>query len=58
MESMGRKKPPPRRSCTPEFKAEIVELCHRGNRYLRLVFANEPAKRLTDLRDRFDTALS
>jgi hypothetical protein len=29
-----------------------------GDRYLRLVFANEPAKRLTDLRDRFDTALS
>jgi len=29
-----------------------------GSRYLRLVFANEPAERLTDLRDRFDTALS
>jgi hypothetical protein len=30
----------------------------RGDQYLRLVFANEPAERLTDLRDRFDTALS
>jgi len=28
-----------------------------GSRYLRLVFANEPAARLNDLRDRFDTAL-
>ncbi|MDK0517614.1 hypothetical protein [Streptomyces sp. ML-6] len=27
MESMGKKKPRPRRSFTPEFKAEIVELC-------------------------------
>jgi transposase-like protein len=26
MESIGSKKPPPRRSFTPEFKAEIVEL--------------------------------
>jgi transposase len=32
METMGRKKPRPRRSFTPEFKAEIVELCHRGDR--------------------------
>ena len=32
MESMGRKRPRPRRSFTPEFKAEIVELCQRGNR--------------------------
>ena len=31
MESMG-KKPRPRRSFTPEFKAEIVELCSRGDR--------------------------
>jgi transposase len=30
MENMGRKKPRPRRSFTPEFKAEIVELCERG----------------------------
>ncbi|MGK3202801.1 transposase [Amycolatopsis sp. MEPSY49] len=29
---MGRKKPRPRRSFTPEFKAEIVELCQRGDR--------------------------
>ena len=32
MESMERKKPRPRRSFTPEFKAEIVELCGRGDR--------------------------
>ncbi len=32
MENMGKKKPGPRRSCTPEFKAEIVELCRRGDR--------------------------
>jgi transposase len=31
MESMG-KKPRRRRSFTPEFKAEIVELCLRGDR--------------------------
>jgi len=31
MESMGRK-PRRRRSFTPEFKAEIVELCQRGDR--------------------------
>lgn len=29
-----------------------------GQHYLRLVFANEPVERLTDLRARFDTALS
>ncbi|WP_143271353.1 transposase [Amycolatopsis echigonensis] len=29
---MGRKKPRPRRSFTPEFKAEIVGLCQRGDR--------------------------
>jgi transposase len=29
---MERKKPRPRRSFTPEFKAEIVELCRRGDR--------------------------
>ena len=28
----GRSKPRPRRSFTPEFKAEIVELCQRGDR--------------------------
>jgi transposase len=32
MESMGKKKPRPRRSFTPEFKAEIVDLCQRGDR--------------------------
>src|SRR5689334_4826270 len=32
MESMGRKKPRRRRSFTPEFKAEIVELCQRCDR--------------------------
>jgi transposase-like protein len=31
MESVGRKSRP-RRSFTPEFKAEIVELCQRGDR--------------------------
>ncbi|MFF4229692.1 transposase [Streptomyces sp. NPDC001820] len=29
---MGKKKPRPRRSFTPEFKAEIVEPCRRGER--------------------------
>jgi len=29
---MEKKKPRPRRSFTPEFKAEIVELCRRGDR--------------------------
>ena len=32
MESMGKKKPRSRRSFTSEFKAEIVELCQRGDR--------------------------
>lgn len=32
MEPMGGKKRRPRRSFTPEFKAEIVELCSRGDR--------------------------
>jgi transposase len=32
METMERNKPRPRRSFTPEFKAEIVELCQRGDR--------------------------
>ncbi|MET8748334.1 transposase [Streptomyces sp. NPDC004728] len=32
MESMGKKKPRPCRSFTPEFKAETVELCRRGDR--------------------------
>ena len=34
MESMERRKPRPRRSFTPEFKAEIVALCGRGDRSL------------------------
>jgi aspartate/methionine/tyrosine aminotransferase len=29
-----------------------------GQRYLRLVFANEPVERLGDLRARFDAALA
>src|SRR3954467_4236665 len=37
MESVGKKRPRPRRSFTPEFKAEIVELCQRGDRTLRQV---------------------
>ncbi|WP_406409399.1 transposase [Streptomyces sp. NBC_01643] len=32
MESMRKEKPRPRRSFTAEFKAEIVELCRRGER--------------------------
>ncbi|MEU0483293.1 helix-turn-helix domain-containing protein [Streptosporangium sp. NPDC006013] len=37
---MGKKKPRPRRSFTPEFKAEIVELCRRGDRSIRQVAAD------------------
>jgi transposase len=32
METMERRKPRPRRSFTPEFKAKIVELCRQGDR--------------------------
>ena len=32
MEGMGKKKPRPRRSFTPQFKADIVERCRRGDR--------------------------
>ncbi len=32
METVGKRKPRPRRSFTPEFKAEIVEACRRGDR--------------------------
>ena len=32
METVGRKKPRPRRSFTAEFKADIVERCRRGDR--------------------------
>jgi transposase len=37
MESMGKKRPRPRRAFTAEFKAEIVELCQRGDRSVRQV---------------------
>jgi transposase len=32
MESVGKKRSRPRRAFTSEFKAEIVELCQRGDR--------------------------
>ena len=32
MESVGKKRSRPRRAFTPEFKAETVELCQRGDR--------------------------
>ena len=32
METVAKNKPRPRRSFTPEFKAEIVERCHAGDR--------------------------
>lgn len=32
METMAKRKPRPRRSFTPQFKAEVVELCLRGDR--------------------------
>jgi transposase len=32
METVATRKPRPRRSFTPQFKAEIVELCQRGDR--------------------------
>jgi transposase len=32
MEPMGKRKHRPRRFFTPQFKAEIVELCERGDR--------------------------
>jgi transposase len=32
METVERNRPRPRRSFTPEFKAEIVERCRRGDR--------------------------
>ena len=34
METIERKKPRPRRSFTPEFKGEIVELCRRGDLWI------------------------
>ena len=32
METMAKRKPRPRRKFTPEFKADIVEACQRGDR--------------------------
>ena len=37
MESVGKKRSRPRRAFTPEFRAEIVELCQRGDRSMRQV---------------------
>ncbi len=37
METMERKKSRPRRSFTPEFKADIVEQCQRGDRTIAQV---------------------
>jgi transposase len=34
MVSRGKEKPRPRRSCTPESKAGIVELCRRDDRWV------------------------
>jgi transposase len=37
METVGKKKRRPRREFTPEFKAEIVQLCQRGDRTVHQV---------------------
>ncbi len=37
MESVGKKRSRPRRAFTPQFKAEIVELCQRGDRTINQV---------------------
>jgi transposase len=37
METMGKKKPRPRRSFTPEFKADIVQRCRQGDRTVRQI---------------------
>jgi len=37
MENMAKKRARPRRSFTPQFKAEIVELCQRGDRTVRQI---------------------
>jgi transposase len=37
MENVGKKRSRPRRSFTAQFKAEIVELCQRGDRTVRQV---------------------
>nr|WP_258308327.1 hypothetical protein [Streptomyces sp. NWU339] len=45
MEGMGRKKPRPRRSLTPELKAETVEPCRGGDRSIgRRVEAERSAR--------------
>ena len=49
METMERKKPRPRRSFTPEFKADIVDRCRAGDRSIGQVAKDfdltEPAVR-------------
>jgi transposase len=45
---MGRKKPRPRRSFTREFKAEIVELCKRGDRSVGQIAKLGTAQALVD----------
>jgi transposase len=40
MEIMGKRKQRPRRSFTPDFKAEIVELCRRGDRSIGQIAAD------------------
>ena len=37
MENVGKKRARPRRSFTAQFKAEIVELCQRGDRTVRQI---------------------
>jgi transposase len=37
METMAKRKPRPRRSFTPEFKADIVERCRAGDRTIAQV---------------------
>ena len=37
MESVGKKRSRPRRAFTPQFKAELVELCQRGDRTINQV---------------------
>ncbi len=45
METVGEKKPRLRRSFTPEFKAEIVDACLRGDRVARDFDLTETAVR-------------
>ncbi|MFI1386333.1 transposase [Embleya sp. NPDC020886] len=52
---MGKKKPRPRRSFTPEFKAEIVALCRQGDRSVGQVAKDfDPTE--TAVRDRVKQA--